>query len=582
MNMTLVAYRSHHPCMSLGCRVSATIGFGEDVSYGPRLHRYECQRRIGMIRRVEIRNLKRFKELDCELGNHMVIVGPNNCGKTTLLQSIAIWSEIASHWAQYNPDLAREGDGNYPSSNLRPRSVSSIPLATWDQLWPARDVADPVSIRLDIDGSVLGFELFYDRGSVSVRPMRDVSESLLDGYRQEPFAPIYIPPMSGVDLREPPYQPEVIPARLARGQGGTVLRNLLLGVSGDATRWSELQEIVADLFGYELTLPSAGADEIVAGYREGPERLSLDYSSGAAGFLQIVMVYAAIFQQRGSVMLIDEPDAHLHIVLQERLYRDLRERARRHKWQLIIATHSERIIREARPDVLRLLSDGLYQIDHRQRLVDTLRLDNVDLVMAQQFRRILYVEGKTDLEILRAWATVLEHPLTGFLEEPFWKPMAEDDWKTDRHFAAMRDNVPDLSGVDLRDRNDRREGVGASSPPEGMKRLVWDRYEIESYLIHPDAILRWLESWADETAVGRADRYMKRFFPPAIYEEPFETDYFEGRKGKDVLGDVCDAARLRIHEVEYSRIAVGMLKEEIHPEVVETLNQMAEHLSVGG
>ena len=137
-----------------------------------------------MIRRVEIRNLKRFKELDCELGNHLVIVGPNNCGKTTLLQSIAIWSEVALHWAQYNPDLARENDGNYPSSNLRRRSVSSIPLADWDQLWPARDVADSVSIRLDIDGMELGFEILYDRGSVSVRPMRDVSESVLDEYRQ--------------------------------------------------------------------------------------------------------------------------------------------------------------------------------------------------------------------------------------------------------------------------------------------------------------------------------------------------------------------------------------------------------------
>ena len=535
-----------------------------------------------MIDRVEIRNLKRFKELDCELGEHLVIVGPNNCGKTTLLQAIAFGSEIASHWAQYNPDLARDDDGNYPSTILPPKSVSSVPLLDWDQLWSVRDVTDPVSIRLHIDGEVLGFEVLYnDRASVGVRPTRDVLESVLERYRQNPFTPTYIPPMSGVDLREPPYQPEVIPARLARGQGGTVLRNLLLGVSGDPVKWTALQEIVTDLFGYELTLPSAGADEILAGYRESPATLSLDYSSGAAGFLQIVMVYAAIFQQPGSVMLIDEPDAHLHIVLQERLYRDLKDRARRHGWQLIIATHSERVIREAQPDVLRLLSDGLYQIGQPQRLVDTLRLDNVELVMAQQFRRILYVEGKTDLETLRAWATVLGHPLTAFLEEPFWKPMAEDQWKTDRHFAAMRDNVPTLSGVELRDRNNRSEGVGASSCPEGMIRFVWDRYEIENYLIHPDAILRWLESWDDETAVAKADRYMRRFFPPAIYEEPFETDYFEGRKGKDVLGDVCGAAQLRIDEAEYFRIAAGMLRQEIHPEVVEKLDGMAKQLGVG-
>ena len=534
-----------------------------------------------MIDRVVIRNVKRFKELDCRLTEHLVIVGPNNCGKTTLLQAIAYWSEIALHWAQYNPDLARDDNGNYPSSNLSPGDISSIPLADWDSLWPSRDVTDPGSIRVHIDGEVLGFEFLYrDRVSVAVRPMRDVSESVLDGYRQDPFTPVYVPPMSGVDLREPPYQPEVIPARLARGQGGTVLRNLLLGVSGDPTKWAELQEIVADLFGYELGLPSAGA-EIVAGYREGPAMLSLDYSSGAAGFLQIVMIYAAIFQQRGSAILIDEPDAHLHIVLQERLYRDLRDRARHHGWQLIIATHAERVIREARPEALRLLAGGLYEIQQAKGLVDTLRLSNVELVQAHQEERVLYLEGKTDLEILRAWATILEHPLCRFLEAPFWKPMAEDRWTTNQHFAALRLNVPTLCGVDLRDRNDKREGRGDSSCPEGLMRLVWDRYEIESYLIHPDAILRWLEAWGDETAVGRADGYMRRLFPPAIYEEPFESDYFEGRKGKDVLGTVCEAALLRIDEVEYCGIAAGMLKQEVHPEVVDKLDAMAQQLGVG-
>ena len=45
--------------------------------------------------------------------------------------------------------------------------------------------------------------------------------------------------------------------------------------------------------------------------------------------------------------------------------------------------------------------------------------------LAQQKRRILYVEGKTDLEILRAWAAVLEHRLLRFLQEPLWKRMAE-------------------------------------------------------------------------------------------------------------------------------------------------------------
>ena len=57
--------------------------------------------------------------------------------------------------------------------------------------------------------------------------------------------------------------------------------------------------------------------------------------------------------------------------------------------------------------------------------LERLPLGNIALVLAQQKRRILYVEGKTDLEILRAWAAVLEHRLLRFLQEPLWKRMAE-------------------------------------------------------------------------------------------------------------------------------------------------------------
>ncbi len=41
-----------------------------------------------MIRKVEVRNFKKFKVANFEFDRHVVIVGPNNCGKTTLLQAV--------------------------------------------------------------------------------------------------------------------------------------------------------------------------------------------------------------------------------------------------------------------------------------------------------------------------------------------------------------------------------------------------------------------------------------------------------------------------------------------------------------
>lgn len=48
---------------------------------------------------VEIRNFKAFgARIRIELDHPAVLVGPNNCGKTTKLQTIALWSQAVQTW----------------------------------------------------------------------------------------------------------------------------------------------------------------------------------------------------------------------------------------------------------------------------------------------------------------------------------------------------------------------------------------------------------------------------------------------------------------------------------------------------
>ncbi len=109
---------------------------------------------------------------------------------------------------------------------------------------------------------------------------------------------------------------------------------------------------------------------------------------------------------------------------------------------------------------------------------------------------------------------------------------------------------------------------------------MWSQYEIEIYLIHPEAILRWLGSWYDAAAVDKAKRYMEESFPPVIHKLPFKSDFWADMKGKKVLGKVCNATRLRIGEAEYYGIAAKMRKEEIHPEAVEKLDAIVKQLGI--
>lgn len=48
---------------------------------------------------VEIENFKRYGEKQrIELDHPAVLIGPNNCGKTSVLQAIALWSIGLRTW----------------------------------------------------------------------------------------------------------------------------------------------------------------------------------------------------------------------------------------------------------------------------------------------------------------------------------------------------------------------------------------------------------------------------------------------------------------------------------------------------
>lgn len=546
-----------------------------------------------MINRVVVDNFKKFDRADFKTKDHLVIAGPNNSGKTTLLQAIAAWSEIASMWRRYNPDISREEDGNYRSINLNLLSFYSVPLADFDHLWKDKNVRYPASVWLHTDEWKIGFQILHKEMELaSIRPAKEVSEDDLEKYRDKPLLPVYIPPLSGLDIKEPLFDPVVIPARLARMQAGSVLRNLILVISRDQEKWSKLQEIVRDFFGYELASPSGGA-EVLARYRHFSNDVSYDMSSGASGFLQVLTVYAALLSGEASVVLIDEPDAHLHFPLQDKMYRSLYEHARKSGSQLIVSTRSESLIKAVAPrhlcvmrsDGLKAVADGIEQA----ALVNVLKvLDNEEMVLVQEAENpgILYVEGRTDISILREWARVLDHRLHSFLEKPFWKPSVYDTQDQGKgieagdHFEALKLVRGDVKGIELHDSDGRELEPGTLN--SGLERIFWKRCEIESYLIHPEAIVRFAESVGGEATAGKVREYIRNTFPGAILETPLEDEshiFLTGTKAKDVLSTVLSKAG--IYEAsDYSQIAALMKKEEIHPEVVEKLDKIADCLGI--
>jgi energy-coupling factor transporter ATP-binding protein EcfA2 len=78
-----------------------------------------------------------------------------------------------------------------------------------------------------------------------------------------------------------------------------------------------------------------------------------DYSrpleTAATGVLQVVQIFAYLILFEPKVMLIDEPDAHLHPNKQERLIETLERSVPEYNTQVILTTHSPHIVRAASP-----------------------------------------------------------------------------------------------------------------------------------------------------------------------------------------------------------------------------------------
>ncbi|MBM4086448.1 MAG: ATP-binding protein, partial [Planctomycetes bacterium] len=88
-----------------------------------------------MISRVKVKYFKRFADETFELSDHVVLAGPNNSGKTTLLQAIAVWNLGLQKW------LAERGTESGSTARERVaipitrKDFTAIPLREMKLLW---------------------------------------------------------------------------------------------------------------------------------------------------------------------------------------------------------------------------------------------------------------------------------------------------------------------------------------------------------------------------------------------------------------------------------------------------------------
>lgn len=473
-----------------------------------------------MLTRLKIHNFKTLDQVDIPLGQNVVFIGPNNSGKTSALQALAIWQTGLLEWNARRPASSTAKDR--PGVTVNRRAITHTPVSKARYLWNGLKVtanstknggSDTKHVFFDVlvDGETdgnswsCGFEFQHANSeSIYCRPLKD----LTSGHRLAVPAEAakikiaLLPPMSGLATEEPEVQPGRVSVLMGEGQTAQVLRNLCFQVAEKSPEnW---QMVVAELkrtFGIELKQPRRDKvrGTIELSYIE--RGIELDLSSAGRGLQQTLLLLAHLHANPGSVLLLDEPDAHLEILRQRQIYALISDTARRTGSQVIAASHSEILLDEAaQKDVVIAFVGAPHRIDNRgaqlRKALRDIGYDQYYQAMVSKF--VLYLEGATDLAILKALARKLNHPSVAILDKVFVHYVLNHANDAANHFHGLREAVPDLKTVAVFDRL-----MPGKADKFVLPHHFWRKREIENYFCTKAVLLRFAGALPDDDLLHR-------------------------------------------------------------------------------
>ena len=544
-----------------------------------------------LLHYLELQNFKRFGDAQrIALGHPSVLIGPNNCGKTTAIQAIALWSQAVKTWLD---SKGKAPPKERTSTAINRLNIVSVPVQRTRYFWHNmavrtgnRDIyfqitlgvlyerkVEPVTMRFRNQGN----ELVYCTPDEATLARPELIETAAG------FNVKLLYPMSGLDTEEAVLQPGRIDVLLGQGQTAQVLRNLCLIVCQNAPEdWQKIVELMKRLFSVDLGNPqetSRGSIDLF--YRQPYVKDRLDLSLVGRGFQQMLLIVAYLYSGRRNVLLIDEPDAHLEILRQKQIYVLLREIAVERESQIILATHSEVVLEEARDHNLTLLLPGRADdLAAKQDILNTLKHYGTEhYIRARQRGYVLYVEGSTDTDILRALAKQLNHAAesvwdervnafyikntfpTASLNSELERVEGGFDATPKQHFFALQPMVPNLRGLAILDNDGHQR---KDSDDGGLQIAYWRRYEVENYFITPDVLRKYVaEQYQDLPLFDKTDDVLSALIQERVFDGS-QSNFTTWRDANE------DAKRL-LWEARTERLKLSDFAEEFFRRLAQKL-----------
>lgn len=477
-----------------------------------------------MIKRLRLQRYKGFSDYSVSFTAGMnVLVGPNNAGKTTIINAMRLAGALLGIAQKRAPNSAfTDGERTVWGHPLSPSLLNSAGFVTENVRHEFRSEESRLALEFTQGGTLHivwpeeGSPFFY------IDRLPGLLARTGEAVRGATGAIGVIPTLTPLENRESLLSEKYVRENLSSRLASRHFRNQLhLARSASSGVYEEFQEFclehTPEIAALSLILSGGELDLYITEATTKSEKELFWAGDGLQVWVQ--EMYHILRLSSVKTLVLDEPDVFLHPDLQRRLISLLETREQ----QVVVATHAPEMLTEAP-------REAIIWVDRTRRSATRARSDatlsalnlrlgsgfNLGMAKALRSRLALFVEGD-DMKILRNLAGrvgaervrrergLAVISLGGFSNwhqvEPFGhltRGLLGDAVKI--HVILDRDYRSDALIFDLEERL-RNAGVDAH---------VWRKKELESYLLVPSAIARstgveqsQIEQMLDESAQGQ-------------------------------------------------------------------------------
>lgn len=357
---------------------------------------------------IHVKRFKGIQNASFDVGSINVFIGANNSGKSSLAQllhfgiSILQTIELEGRW----------GNKDSVSLSLNPIKFLYSPCADIYALGTGGKLLENPALAIELaltlsNGEQIVIKIRRGRNGnihVSVDNIA-VAKTLAD--LKIPFT-IYSPGLAGIARHETYISDGVLLRTIARGDANLVLRNILIRLSKKAEAWEEFISDLRQLFEQiEISVNFAPeTDEYITVFADiGTGRVPIELAG--TGVLQAVQILGYVHFFHPSVIVLDEPDSHLHPNNQRLLRKILQGVADERSTQVFLTTHSRHVV-DALSGQAKFLWVRSGTVEHVEQdhdlavLLDIGALDVKEMLSESYARCIVLTEDtlKRNLEIL--------------------------------------------------------------------------------------------------------------------------------------------------------------------------------------